>query len=186
MNDLKPPMQRNLFFSSQFDQKTIMELSKSIIDINDNDLEIKYQYGQLDMKYKPKPIKIFIDSYGGHVYQCLGLIGIVEQSKVKVETIVTGSAKSCGFLLLIAGHERFSYKHSTGMYHQITAGSPGKIQDILEDLEECERLQKWIEQLTIRRTKIKQEKLTHNRKTKFDWYMSADEMLKNGVVDKII
>lgn len=184
---IETPKERSLFFSAQFDQKTIMELSKSIIEINDNDVLLSQTYKPLGVTIAPKPIKIYIDSYGGSVYQCLGLIGIIENSQTPVYTICTGAAMSCGFLLLLAGHKRFAYKHATMMYHQISSGQEHmKIQDIVEDLRECERLQTWIEDLTIRKTKLKRKQLYKNRERKVDWMFTSDEALAMGIIDDIL
>ena len=62
--------ERVLFFNEQVDQKTIGELSKEIIAINELDDYLEKYYALQELIYKRKPIKIFIDSYGGYVYQC--------------------------------------------------------------------------------------------------------------------
>lgn len=183
---IETPKARNLFFAAQFDQKTIMELSKEIIDINDDDDFLEEQYKPHGITIERKPIKIFIDSYGGAVYQCLGLVGIIENSKTPVHTICTGAAMSCGFILLLAGHKRYAYPHATMMYHQISSGSNMKIQDIVEDLKECERLQKWLEDLTVRKTKLKRKALIKNRACKTDWYFTPKEALELNIIGKIL
>lgn len=183
---IETPKERNLFLSAQFDQKSIMDLSKEIIDINENDDLLAAQYKPHGITLERKPIKIYIDSFGGQVYQCLGLVGIIENSKTEVHTICTGAAMSCGFILLIAGHKRFAYQHATMMYHQISSGGNMKIQDIVEDLAECERLQKWLEDLTIRKTKLKRKVLVKNRERKIDWFFTSKEALNYGIIDKIL
>lgn len=180
------PLERKLFFSDQVDQKTIRVLSQKIIEINENDEYLK-KYSKLhDFEYIPKPIEIFIDSYGGNVYQIMGLIGIIENSKTPVHTLCTGVAMSCGFILLIHGHKRFCYKHGTPLYHQVSSGAFGTITDMEEHIEEAKRLQNIFEEMTIRKTKITKAKLDKIRKRKKDWYMDANEALELGVVDDII
>ena len=138
------------------------------------------------MDYTPQPIKIYIDSYGGAVYQCFGLLGVMEKSETPIHTIVTGAAMSCGFMILISGHKRFGYKLSTPLYHQVSTGFYGKVQDMEERLQETKRLQKVIEDITLERTNISKKKLTDVLKNKVDWYMSAEEAVKLGVIDEII
>lgn len=111
--DLKEPKIRDLFFNKQVDQSSIGELTKSIVEIINDDKHLKKISKIMGYKYEPKPINIYIDSYGGHVYQILGLISIIEKSKTPIHTIVTGCAMSCGFLLLLSGHKRFAYPLST-------------------------------------------------------------------------
>jgi len=183
---LPVPRERNLYLPKQVDQASMNELTKSIIDINDSDEHLGKLYNVYGLKYKPKPIKIYIDSYGGKVYQCFGLIGVMEKSKTQIHTIVTGAAMSCGFIILINGHRRFAYRHATPLYHQVSSGFFGKVQDMEEKLEETKRLQLKIEEMTLRLTNISKKKLTEILKNKKDWFMTADNALELGVVDEIV
>lgn len=184
--ELPKPLKRKLYLAAQVDQASMNELTKSILDINDSDKELEKIYKVYDIEYNPKPIEIVIDSYGGAVYQCMGLLGVMNQSKTPIHTIVTGAAMSCGFMILIHGHKRYAYEHATPMYHQVSTGFWGKIQDLEEDYKETKRLQKKFEKLTLEKTKINKSRLKEVLKTKYDWFMDADEALKEGVIDEII
>jgi len=185
-NSLPSPEERTLYFTQQVNQASIADLTKKIISINTSDRRLKKLAKQMGMKYKPKPIKIFIDSYGGAVYQCFGLLSIMKASETEIHTIVTGCAMSCGFMMLICGHKRFAYPLSTPLYHQVSTGFMGKLKDMEESVEETKRLQKSIEDITFDRTNITRKRLKEVFKGKFDWFMSSDEALKLGVVDEII
>lgn len=184
--NLPKPMQRKLFFAKQVDQDSIEYLSEQIILINENDRYLEKIYAIHDLEYKPKPIEIFIDSYGGYVYQVLGLLSIMDKSVTQIHTIVTGAAMSCGFMILLFGHKRFAYELATPMYHQMSGGYWGKIQDMEEEVKEIKRLQTKFDQLIVKRTNITKEKLEDVRKRKIDWYMSAQEAKEYGVIDEII
>ena len=186
MSMLPLPKKRDLFFTKQFDQESVSALTRDIIDVNRDDEHLKKVYSVYGMTYTPEPIKIYIDSYGGAVYQAFGLISIIEKSETPVHTIVTGCAMSCGFLLLISGHKRFAHKLSTPLYHQVSTRFTGKLKDMEEDIEETKRLQKEIEKLTKERTKISKKTLKEVFDGKRDWFMSANEALELGVVDGII
>lgn len=180
------PKERTLFLSKQVDQQSIYDITKSIIDINENDELVTNVYAAYGLQYSPKPIRFFIDSYGGWVYQCFGLLSVMENSKTPLHTIVTGAAMSCGFLISIAGHERFCYSKSTFMYHQITTGNHMKIGDMEVDMVESKRLQSLLEVYILQNTKITKKQLAENYKTKSDWFFDADQALKYGIVDKIL
>jgi ATP-dependent Clp protease, protease subunit len=184
--NLPEPKPRNLFLADQVTQASMNELSKAIISINEDDENLKKLYKSHDLEYKAKPIKLYIDSYGGAVYQCFGLIGIMETSKTPIHTIVTGCAMSCGFIILIHGHQRFAYKHATPLYHQVSTGFRGKLADMEENIKETRRLQEKIEGMTLNLTKISKKKLEKIFKRKIDWSMNAEEALKLGVIDEII
>ena len=180
------PKARNLYFTSQVNQESIAAVSKAILEINASDRFLAKQYAVYDQEYIPKPIKLYIDSYGGYVYQCFGLLGIMDNSKTPIHTIVTGAAMSCGFMMAIHGHKRFAYKHATLMYHQVSSHAWGKLKDMEEDIQETTRLQEMIENMTVRRTKLSPAKLKDCFDRKRDWFMAADEALKNGCIDAII
>ncbi len=178
--------ERNLFFDKQVSQSSINALSKEIIDISEHDEYLKKIYKAHDLIYKPKPIKIYIDSYGGYVYQCLGLIGIMRSCKTEIHTIVTGCAMSCGFLIAISGHRRFGYPRSTYLYHQVAGGAFGKVKDIEEELIEILRLQQSVEEITLESTSITKKMLEKAYRGKKDWYMSSEQAIKLRVIDEII
>jgi len=183
---LPKPKPRTLYLPEQVNQESMNKLTKSIIEINKSDDYLKKLYAISDIDYNPKPIEIYIDSYGGSVYQCMGLLGVMEKSVTPIHTIVTGCAMSCGFMILISGHKRFGYKLSTPLYHQVSTGFRGKVQDMEESLEETKRLQKMIEKITLSRTEIPKKRLKEVLKNKVDWYMTAKEALELGVIDGII
>jgi ATP-dependent Clp protease protease subunit len=180
------PKDRNLYFTKQVEQNSIGDLTQKIIEINEDDMRLAKIYAFHDIEYKPKPIKIYIDSYGGNVYQCFGLLSVMKRSKTPIHTIVTGCAMSCGFMMLISGHKRFAHELSTPLYHQVSSVAWGKLKDMEQDVEEAKRLQKIIENITLDRTSISKSKLKEVLEQKIDWFMSAEEALKLGVVDEIL
>jgi len=148
------PKERQLHLAQQVDQASMNALTKSILEINEDDDYIAKMSEISGFTYQPKPIEIFIDSYGGYVYQCLGLLGVIEKSNTPVHTIVTGCAMSCGFLISISGHKRFAYDKATFMYHQVSSGASGKLKDLEEEVIETKRLQKILEEHTLAKTKM--------------------------------
>lgn len=184
--NLPEPKERNLFLAKQVDQDSINSLTRSIIEINESDEYVSKIYEAHDLIYNPKPIKIYIDSYGGYVYQCLGLLGVMKASSAPIHTIVTGCAMSCGFLISISGHRRFGYPRSTYLYHQVSGGAFGTAKDIEEQVIEVSRLQSIIEDITLENTKITEKRLQKVYKTKKDWFIDSSEALKLKIIDEVI
>ena len=180
------PKERDLLLNKQVDQDSIGELSKQILSINSDDEYLSQLNSLHGYTYNPKPIKIYIDSYGGYVYQCLGLLGIMEHSKTPIHTITTGCAMSCGFLIAITGHKRYAYNKSTFLYHQVSGGAVGKTKDIEEKVVEIRQLQKLIEKHTLDNTKISVDKLKKVYNEKIDWYINSKKALELGIIDEII
>ena len=177
---------RNLFLAKQVDQVSINEITRAIVEINDSDEKLKKIYAAYDLNYVPQPIKLYIDSYGGAVYQCMGLLGIMKTSKIPVHTIVTGCAMSCGFIIAISGHKRFGYEDSTFLYHQVSGGGRGKVKDIEENLDEMKRLQEKIEYHVLKNTRITEKQLSKVYTRKIDWTIDAKKAMKLKIIDVII
>lgn len=184
--DIPSPKSRKLYLAAQVNQKSMNDLTKNIISINEDDRLLEKLYPVYNLTYVAPPIEIYIDSYGGAVYQCMGLLGVMEKSVTPIHTFAVGAAMSCGFMILISGHKRFGYRHSTPLYHQVSTGFFGKVQDMEESLEETKRLQKKIEDITLERTSISKKRLKEVLKNKIDWFMTAEEALKLGVIDEIV
>ena len=186
MADLPLPKKRDLFFNKQVDQNTIGDLTQKIIEINQDDEHLKKVYAIYNLNYEPDPIKIYIDSYGGYVYQCFGLLSVMERSQTPIHTIVTGCAMSCGFMMLICGHKRFALKLSTPLYHQVSSGAWGTVKELEESVEESKRLQKILESIVKDKTDITKKRLREILETKKDWFMTSKEALELNVVDEIL
>lgn len=186
ITSLPLPKERNLYFHQGVDEDTVGELTKNIISINENDDLISRIYDAYDLDYKPKPIKVYIDSYGGQVNQILGLVSIFEASETPIHTIVTGVAMSAGMIMSISGHKRFAHARSTIMIHQLSAGAWGTLTDVEEFVEEMKRLQDKMESVIVEKTKIPKTKLKEIRDRKIDWYLDANQALELGLIDEII
>lgn len=130
------------------------------------------------------PVKIFIFSQGGEDTASWNFCDFVAASKTPVYTVNAGMCLSNGLTLLMAGHKRFALQHSTGMYHSGSA----RIEGIKEQVDAATKYlasqDKMYEKWVLDHSKI--DPKLFNRKKKTDWYMTADEMLEFGIVDKII
>ena len=186
LESLPLPSHRDIVFSKDVDADSMAKITEKILETNTEDDYLEKLYKIHELNYVRKPIKIYIDSYGGYVYQCFGLLSVIEKSKTPVYTIATGAAMSCGFMILIHGHRRFAYEHATPMYHQVSSGLWGKVKDLEESLEESKRLQEKIEEMTLAKTKITRKQLDKNYKVKKNWFMTAKEAERLGVIDEVI
>ena len=136
--------------------------------------------------YKREPIRLYINSYGGSVYDMWGLIDVILNSKTPIYTYCTGYAMSAAFKIFLAGHKRFCYKHSTFMYHQMSCWRSGKYQDLVEDREEMDWLNKKNEEYVIDRTNLTKDDIKEIREKKKDFYIHSDKAVKYGIVDEVL
>ena len=133
---------------------------------------------------KRKPIKIYIDSYGGSVTAGFTIIDAILLSKTPVYTINMGTAYSMGLCVLVAGHKRYGYPNSTYLFHegstdigQIDAGKFKNYSKFYEML--LEKLKRFL----MANTKMTEE--LYKEKYRDDWWFFTDEALKYGFIDEI-
>lgn len=174
---------RTFLLSDVVDNESIGKLLWGIIDlIREDDEKDEKEKG-----YERKPIKLYINSFGGSAYDMWGLIDIMLSSKTPIYTYCVGSAMSAAFKIFLAGQKRFCYKHSTFMYHQMTVyGGDQKYQDVVEGKDELDTLNRQIEEFVIERTRFTREQVNEVREKKKDIYIHSDEAVKYGIVDEVL
>lgn len=180
----------NLFFDKD---KRIITLNDKITNetccqINSNLLQLIYEDDDKESQlkeYKRQPIHFYIDSYGGSSYDSWSTIGIMMNSKTPIHTYCMGYAMSAGFKIFLAGHERFMSKNAVFMFHQTATLTRGKLQDIIESVDEANNVYMQYVDFVAERTKIPVEKLREITKAKSDWFIRCEEAEKYGIA-KII
>ena len=172
-------------FSKLLDSRIIFlstEMDSDICNI------IKAQLLYLEQLDNKKDIKIYIDSPGGSVYSGLGLLDTMEYIKPDIMTVNTGLAASMAAVLLCCGTEgkRKSLKRSRTMIHQPLAGFGGYLQasDLEIDAKEINSLKKELHTIISDRTGKSYDKV--EKDSDRDYWMTAEEALKYGMIDEII
>lgn len=133
-----------------------------------------------------KPIRLYINSPGGSVYDGLAIIDTMNYIEPDVETIGIGLQASMGAMLLSAGAKgsRYCLPNARIMIHQPSSGTEGKITDqeimLREGIFLKQRLAEILAQNTGKPLK------TVERDMDRDNWMSAQEALDYGIIDKII
>lgn len=138
---------------------------------------------------KDRVIDVIINSYGGTVYECLGLCSAIDKYKkqgYKFRTHCLSKGMSCGFILFCMGDERIVYKYSTLMYHSVSSMAFGKVQEIKENLKETDRLDNIMMEIVLENSNIDRNKLEECKKFKIDWYIQPNEALDLGVATKLV
>lgn len=176
-NVLVNTSKRIFYLSDNISNETIAQLNFNLIYLLNEDDENENK----QKNYERKPIKFFINSRGGNVYDMWSLIDIMLNSKTPIYTYCTGYAMSAAFQIFLAGSRRFTSNHATFLYHQIKGGEYGKYQDVIDSKEEWEWVQNRIEEYIASRTRITTEMLKDNREHKKDWYIHITEALHLGI-----
>lgn len=133
-----------------------------------------------------KPIRLYINSYGGSIYDGLSIVNTILTSKTKIIGICTGYAMSMGLGIYVACHERWAMPYTNFMYHELSSSTSGRTEEIKRATQEYERLQKMYDHILTSRTSLSQKKLNSVKKSANDWFFDAYEAKKYGLVHKII
>lgn len=139
----------------------------------------------LEAQDPDKDIQFYINSPGGSVTDGMAIYDTMQYVKCDVSTICVGMAASMGAFLLAAGAKgkRASLPHSRIMIHQPSGGSRGMASDIQIQAREIQDLKGILNEILAERTGQDIETIT--RDTDRDNYMSPQEALSYGLIDKI-
>lgn len=133
-----------------------------------------------------KDISIYINSPGGSTTAGFAIFDTMEYIKPDISTICIGMAASFGAMLLLAGTKgkRYALPNSEIMIHQPLGGARGQATEIEISARRILKLRDHVNQLIAERTGQPVEKI--EKDTDRDYFMSAEEALEYGIIDKII
>ncbi len=140
----------------------------------------------LEAEDPDKDIFIYINSPGGSVSAGLAIYDTMQYIKPAVNTICMGLAASMGAVLLAAGTKgkRFALPHARIMIHQPWGGFQGQAADIEIQAKEILKIRERINQILADHTG--QELSRIEKDSDRDFFMSAEEAAKYGLIDEIM
>jgi ATP-dependent Clp protease protease subunit len=133
-----------------------------------------------------KDIKLYINSPGGSVYDGLAIYDTIQFISPDVQTIGIGLQASMGAFLLSSGTKgkRVALPNSRIMIHQPSSGTQGKVTDQEITLRESVYLKHRLNEILAKNTGQKLAKI--EKDVDRDFWMSAEEAVKYGIVDEVI
>ena len=140
----------------------------------------------LEAQDPDKDISFYINSPGGSVTAGMAIYDTMQFIKCDVSTICIGMAASMGAFLLSSGTKgkRFALPHSEIMIHQPLGGARGQATDIQIQAEQILRVKRTLNEILSENTGKPIEII--ERDTDRDNYMTAQQALEYGLIDKII
>lgn len=133
-----------------------------------------------------KDISLYINSPGGVITDGMAIYDTMQYIKCDVSTICLGMAASMGSFLLTAGAKgkRFALPNSEIMIHQPSGGAQGQATDISIHADHILRIKKRLNTLLSEKTGQPLEVI--ERDTERDNFMTAQQALEYGLIDKVI
>jgi ATP-dependent Clp protease protease subunit len=133
-----------------------------------------------------KDIILYINSPGGSVYDAMAIYDTMQFVKSDIQTVGIGVQASAAAFLLSSGTKgkRLLLPHATVMIHQPSSGTRGKVTDQEIDLREALRVKRMMEEIMSKNTGQPLKKVHEDMER--DFWMTAEDAKKYGLVDKII
>jgi len=133
-----------------------------------------------------KDISLYINSPGGSVTAGLAIYDTMQYVKCDVSTICMGMAASMGAFLLTAGAKgkRYALPNSDIMIHQPSGGAQGQATDIKIQADHMLQIKKKLNEIFSERTGQPLEVIAKD--TERDNFMTAEEAVRYGLIDKVI
>ena len=140
----------------------------------------------LESENPEKDISLYINSPGGSVSAGLAIYDTMQFIKPDVSTLCTGLAASMGAFLLAAGAKgkRFSLPNSRIMIHQPLGGASGQASDIEIQAREILYLRERLNTILSEKTGQNMDQI--GRDTDRDNFMSAEQAVEYGMIDKVL
>ncbi len=139
----------------------------------------------LEAEDPKKDISLYINSPGGSVTATLAMVDTMNHVKPAVSTVCVGMAASGAAILLSAGEKgkRFALPNAEVMIHQPHGGAEGQATDIEITAKQILKLRAVLNKILAKNTGQALEKI--EKDVERDFFMTADEAKKYGLVDKV-
>ena len=135
--------------------------------------------------YPEREIELYVSTYGGSVYEMIGICDAILAAPNHVRTIGSGKIMSAGGPILACGDERVMTESSFLMIHDIWSGSIGSPSSIEADLNHVRDLQRILARYLSRNSDLEEDAVIEIMEKKKDSFYSAQEALEMGIIDYI-
>ena len=162
---------RTILIFGQIDEKVARSVTAQLFALaNDSD----------------EPIKLVINSPGGHVESADTIFDVIRFVKPPVKIIGTGWVASAGALIFVAAKKenRFALPHTRFMLHQPSGGVLGQASDIAIEAAEIIKMRKRINETFALETGQPLDKIEND--TDRNFWMSSEEAVNYGVASRVI
>ena len=179
---------RTIIFYEEIDDFSALQVNKLLLAL-DGKLHKKYKK-QLRKAADPRCVKkpiicLRIQSPGGDVFASLSIIDVINQLFCDVHTYIDGCAASGAAMIALHGNVRHIGKNGFMLLHQLSGQHSGKYADMQDEIKNSEKLMGVIRNMVKGCSKITSIDEV-NELLKHEWWLTAEECLEKGFVDKIV
>jgi len=144
---------------------------------------------EMDNDGSGKEINILLNSVGGEVHNGLFLCDLISKLKTKTTITVMAYAYSMGSLIIMAGFNNPNvtvkcHYFTTALIHSGSTYLEGTTTQVKDYFKFSEKYEGKIKSYILSHTKITEEQ--YEKMSRYEWYMTSEEMLEFGLVDEIL
>ncbi len=134
------------------------------------------------------PITLVLSTYGGSIDEMFSLYDTIKFLPCPVHTVALGKVMSAGVLLLASGvkGKRLIGASARIMIHPVSGGMHGNVFEMMNETKEAQRLQASMVARLLKETKMTRAYLEKVMNPMLDYYLTPEDAVKQGIVDKII
>jgi len=187
------PKEKIITFFGEIKNTTVEAAIKDIAKINATDIDYteKCRQWAIENHQEPAdvlltPIRFYLSTGGGTCYDGMALHDVIEASRTPIEVICTGKIMSMGIVVALGSKVRKAYRNTTFMIHQVQGISIGSLREMEDTVAEASRINDMLFRIIKEKTNITDTQLNDVIQNRKDWFLTADEAIKLGIVTEII
>lgn len=191
----KLPKSHDIYLNGDLTESSVGDFVERLNEIVDEDnnliadnLNAIKSCGFYAVEPKRPEINIYVNTYGGSVYDGLSAYDAIMRvrEKYSVSIYCSGKVMSAGTFILQAGTKRIASPNTLFMVHDISTVERGKLKDVQNSISHTVRLRDMINKIYVERTYLTDEQLNEIYDSQKDLYFNAKEALdKYGLIDMI-
>jgi ATP-dependent protease ClpP protease subunit len=170
----------HIYFRSSVSNQSVDKLVDLIHEKNEEFRELK-RSEPLVQHMEPKPLYLFITSFGGSLFACFRAIDAIKRSEIPIYTVVDGHAASAATLMSVVGKKRFMTPNSYMLIHQLSSGLGGKYWEIKDEYKNLTLLMENIYKIYTDHTPMTKEEL--EEVLSHDSWWGIDTCKEKGLID---
>ena len=169
-----------IYFYADIEKENVLKLNKTLMELDADHVSTMV----LNSDKELRSIFLYVNSYGGSVFDGLSAMDQLNLTKSPITTVVDGVSASAATFLTLQGKTRLIKQNAFMLIHQISSSCWGKYDDFKDEMDNLDKLMEIVRKIYLEKTNLTKTKL--DGILKHDLYFNAKECVKFGMVDDIL
>jgi len=168
---------RTFFLTGDIEEDNVGEAIKWLL----------YENMEDPVEGEDKILTMYVNSYGGDLYQAFALIDIMRRSRYPIATVGIGAIMSAGFMIFASGSKgaRFVGENTGIMCHQFSGGTEGKYHDIKAMSKENDSMNQRMLKILAEASGLPERQIKAKLLGPTDVWLSSQELVELGIADQV-